>query len=127
MNPAVEQLYADYLQRTDSDTTAAASLTLADVMQSARDTDRVEATLPGQPLTVPEVARLLRVRQDKVLNWIRRGDLQAFNIADKQKGRPKYRISPEDLKAFRQRRSPLPPVPQGRPSRRYQPQIEQIV
>ena len=48
MNSAVEQLYADYLQRTDNDIAAAASLTLADVMQSARDDDTIVASLSYQ-------------------------------------------------------------------------------
>ena len=37
MNDAVTQLYQEHLQQTGFDTSAAASLTLADVMQSARD------------------------------------------------------------------------------------------
>ena len=56
MNPAVTQLYAEYLQRT-GDSAAAASLTLADVMQS--HADRVEATQPGQPLTVAQASKHL--------------------------------------------------------------------
>jgi excisionase family DNA binding protein len=129
MNPAVEQLYTDYLSLTDNDVSAAASLALADVLLKQPATTATTATTsasPNRPLTVPEVARLLRVRQTKVRNWIRRGDLRGVNITEKCGGRAEYRIRPEDLEAFsllratqsssvpRQRpvlRRRLPPVP----------------
>ena len=107
MNSAVEQLYAEYLQRTNHDTTAAASLTLADVMRSARHADRA--------LTVPEVAKFLRVSPDKVLSWIRSGRLRGYNIAERENGRPKYRVNPDDLDAFTQNRAVTQPAPKGRP------------
>ena len=67
MNDAVTQLYQEYLQHTGFDTTAAASLTLADVMQSARDADRVgviqsnrpSAALAERMLNLQEAARYL--------------------------------------------------------------------
>ncbi len=75
---------------------------------------------PNQPLTVPEVAKFLRVRPDKVLSWIRSGRLRGYNVAEKENGRPKYRVNPEDLEAFAKMRMPFQPVPLGRPPGRRQ-------
>jgi excisionase family DNA binding protein len=70
---------------------------------------------PDQPLTVPEVAKSLRVRQSKVVGWIRAGKLQAFNVSAKANGRPQYRITCEALAAFQVLQSPMalrpPPAP----------------
>lgn len=51
-------------------------------------------------LTTHEIAKLLRVNPDKVLAWVRSGRLRGFNIAEKDNGRPRYRVSQEDLDAF---------------------------
>ena len=56
-------------------------------------------------LTPPEVARRWRIRHDKVLTWIRSGELRAINVATKPDGRPSYRIDPDDLRAFANRRA----------------------
>lgn len=65
-------------------------------------------------LTPPEIAKLLRVRGDKVLAWIRSGQLVAFNVAEKVNGRPKYRVARGELEAFIQRRAVVPPPPPAR-------------
>jgi excisionase family DNA binding protein len=69
-------------------------------------------------LTPPEVARQWRIKHDKVLTWIRSGELRAINVATKPGGRPSYRIDPVDLKAFADRRAavalPRPPRRKGR-------------
>ena len=61
MNDAVTQLYQEYLQHTGFDTTAAAALTLADVMQSARDDQSAQpsAALAERMLNLQEAARYL--------------------------------------------------------------------
>ena len=119
MNAVVAQLYDEYLQRT-GEIAAAASLTLADVMQSARKADRVWAQpSPDQPLTVPEVAKFLRVRPDKILSWIRSGRLRGYNVAEQESGRPKYRVNPDDLQSFMQQRAVTQPAPKGRPIGRH--------
>lgn len=76
---------------------------------------------PGWPLTVPEVAGHLRVRPDKVLAWIRSGRLRGYNVAEKENGRPKYRVNPADLEAFTQQRAVVQPSPKGRPKGRSTP------
>ncbi len=70
------------------------------------------------PMTVPEVAKLLHVRPDKVLAWIRSGRLRGYNVAEKEGGRPKYRIDRADLEAFTQQRAVTQPAPKGRPAGR---------
>jgi excisionase family DNA binding protein len=57
-------------------------------------------------LTPPAVAKMLGVNPDKVLSWIRKGELHATNVTAKPGGRPRYRIEKEDLDAFRNRRIP---------------------
>lgn len=58
-------------------------------------------------LTPPEIATRLRVSPEKVLGWIRRGELRAINVSDGN--RPRYRINPDDLEAFLNRREVQPP------------------
>lgn len=110
MNDAVLQLYRSYLQET-SDPAAAASLALADVLMQPRP------PAPVPPLTVPEIARLLRVRQTKVLSWIHAGRLKAFNVTEKEGGRPKFRVNRADLDDFMRLREAAQPAQVGRPSR----------
>ncbi len=104
-------LYHDFLRLT-GDPTAASNLVLAHM--KGGDTDR--------PLTPPEVAKLLRVRPDKVLAWIRSGRLRGYNVAEKENGRPKYRVNRADLEAFTQQRSVIQSAPKGRPAGRRLPQ-----
>jgi excisionase family DNA binding protein len=54
-------------------------------------------------LTPPAVARQLGVTNSKVLTWIRSGHLRAVNLSDR--GRPRWKISPEDLAAFLESKS----------------------
>ena len=82
---------------------------LTDAMQTR------QVVQPNQPLTVPEVAKYLRVRPDKVLSWIRSGRLFGYNTSEHDSGRPKYRVNPDDLKAFMQQRGVNKPTPAGRP------------
>jgi len=52
----------------------------------------------GEPLTVEEVAKQLRVSIETVRTWIRTGELNAVDVG-------KYLIYPADLEDFKQRRS----------------------
>ena len=58
-------------------------------------------------LTPPEVAKLWGVSADKVLTWIRSGELRAINAATSQRGRPRYLIDVKDLEDFETRRAVL--------------------
>ena len=73
-----------------------------------------------ETMTPPKLAKLWGVTPEKVINWIRSGELPAFNAAENPAGRPRYRISREDMETFKARRSvakrrqipkprPLPP------------------
>jgi hypothetical protein len=46
----------------------------------------------------------------KVLGWIKRGELRAINVADKQGKRPRWRISPEELQDFLRSRTSSPTI-----------------
>jgi hypothetical protein len=65
---------------------------------------------PEQFLTPPEVAKIWRVRRETVLGWIKSGELKAINIAEPCR-RPRYRVDPMDLTAFKERRSVSPRQP----------------
>ena len=119
MNATTWTIYREYLNQV-GEPGAAAALTLADVMQSTRDAGGAETSTaalpaPHQPLTVPEVAKFLRVRPNKVLSWIRSGRLRGYNITERENGRPKYRVNPGDLEAFTQQRAITQATPKGRP------------
>jgi transposase len=64
--------------------------------------------------TIPEVAKRLRVGQDRVRRWIKRGDLAACNTADAKCRRPRYVVLPKQLAAFVRRRSAAEPQPTPR-------------
>jgi hypothetical protein len=59
-------------------------------------------------LTPPAVAKALAVHPQKVRSFIESGELEAFNLAAKRCGRPRYRITPAALNAFLERRKVVP-------------------
>jgi excisionase family DNA binding protein len=65
-------------------------------------------------LTPPEVARRYGVSAEKVIGWIRRGELRAINLAARRGRRPRWRIGQADLLAFENRRAAIPEAPQPR-------------
>lgn len=71
-------------------------------------------------LTPPEIAARLGVKADRVVNWIRTGQLRAVDVGDKT--RPRWRINPADLEAFELARSNLAKLPQSQPRRPRTPQ-----
>ncbi len=73
-------------------------------------------------LTPPEVARLIRVRESKVISWIRAGRLPAINVSEGT--RPKYRIKPDDLETFLASRAV---APISRPARRERLSVPRYV
>ena len=66
-------------------------------------------TISREYSTPPEIAQLLRVRVDKVRNWIARGELRASDVSERSGGRPRFRIHRDDLDAFLERRLVKPP------------------
>lgn len=66
------------------------------------------ATAP-ENLTPPELARRWRVGVHRVLAWIQRGELPAWNAATNQlTGRPRYRVRRQDAETFELRRMIVP-------------------
>jgi hypothetical protein len=71
---------------------------------------------PNRWLTPPEIAQEFGVDIGKVYTWIRSGELKAIDAAVRKGGRPRFRIDPKELEAFKLRRSvlPLPKMPSRR-------------
>jgi excisionase family DNA binding protein len=94
MNPTTWTIYREYLDRV-GEPNAAAALTLADAMQTARDANRVEVSPPpGQPLTVKDVARRLRISPRRAYDLCVQRHIRTFKV-----GR-QIRVRPEDLDAY---------------------------
>ncbi len=74
--------------------------------------------------TPPELAAEWGVSPDKVLGWIRSGELPAINIAQSESGRPRFQIDQEGIDTFKRRRATAA-VPRGRHRRR--PSTEGII
>jgi excisionase family DNA binding protein len=73
--------------------------------------------MTDKPLTPPEIAKHFGIKAEKVLTWIRNGELPAFNVATRAGGRPLWRIKPADLETFIAKRSATPPRPKPARSR----------
>jgi hypothetical protein len=71
-------------------------------------------------LTVADVARKLRIGEDKVRAFINRGELVAVNTAANLCARPRWVISPQDLADFERRRrgGPAPSAKAKQPRRK---------
>jgi predicted site-specific integrase-resolvase len=61
-------------------------------------------------LTPPQFAEQLGVDPSKVLNWIRSGNLRAFDVRGDGSTRPRYRITIDAIVEFEARRSARRPV-----------------
>ena len=88
--------------------------------RQAKVTKRRPKVMPRRcKLTPPELAARLGVKADKVVAWIRSGELRALNAATKPGGRPRWLIDEADVAAFEARRA-AQPVPRctGRTPRR---------
>jgi transposase len=64
--------------------------------------------LPRTKLTPPQIARRFGISPDKVVGWIRSGELRGVNVATTAGGRPRYVVDEADLAVFEQRRSTQP-------------------
>ena len=78
----------------------------------------------GNVLTPADVAERWGVAHDKVLEFIKTGELVAFNVASKRSSRPQFRINESAVAAFEERRSGRdparslrPPISRRRPSK----------
>ncbi len=103
----LEQRYNNWLSKT-GDPRAAATMVLAEVQSSERQTNERDTLNPR------DVAKKLSVSPATVIEWIRSGQLKAANIATGP--RPRFVIKPDDLTTFLDNRQPIPPV-----ARRHRP------
>ena len=62
-------------------------------------------------LTPPQIAERYGVSSEKVIAWIKAGELRAFNAATSATGRPRWLIDEADLAAFEMRRAAQPRPP----------------
>jgi excisionase family DNA binding protein len=92
--------------------------TQAEKVRAGQKQTAASGATTAEFLTPPQVAKHLGLSRDKVLGWIRSGELPAINAATKQGGRPRYLVARKDVTAFQARRSALPPPP---PSPRKKP------
>lgn len=56
-------------------------------------------------LNPAQVAKMWGISHDKVLEFIRSGELEAFNVASRRSSRPQFKIARAALHAFQERRS----------------------
>jgi len=61
-----------------------------------------------QKLTVPLLAKLWGVSTNKVLHFVRTGELRAINIATRTDQRPRYLIDRADIDSFERGRQVVP-------------------
>jgi hypothetical protein len=73
---------------------------------------------PATGFTVREVARLLRVSKDKILAWVKAGQLRGYNTSPARCAKPRYVILPDDLNKFLLGRQVGPPPKPPRRKRR---------
>jgi hypothetical protein len=71
----------------------------------------IEDLFDGPWMTPPQVAELLVVDPAKVISWIKRGELDASDVALGPGRRPRWRIEPAALRRFLERRKPGAPAP----------------
>ncbi|MFZ1933583.1 MAG: DNA-binding protein [Thermoguttaceae bacterium] len=76
-------------------------------------------------LTPPELAKQWGIDVQKVLYWIKAGELRAINLATRRDGRPRYAIDQADIAIFEAARAVTPPAPRIR-RRRVDPSIIQF-
>lgn len=76
-------------------------------------------------MTPPSLARRWGISVDKVLTWIRSGELRAIDVSTRRGGRPRYLIDDADILAFERMREVQPPLRQTR--RRRKPKDTSVI
>lgn len=74
--------------------------------------------------TPPELAREWGVSREKILSWIRTGELPAVNVANAGTIRPRFRIDADGIAAFKARRGVCT---DSRQSRRRKPSSNEAI
>ena len=73
--------------------------------------------------TPPELGRIWGVKPEKVVAFIRSGELRAFNIASQGSSRPRFLIAQEAIEEFERRRAARPLVRIERRPRQGLPKV----
>ena len=73
-------------------------------------------------LTPPQVAKRLGVASEKIVTWIRNGELPAIDVAVSGSRRPRFRIDHADLAAFLNSRA-VTATPRASRRRRQNPAV----
>lgn len=68
-----------------------------------------------ETLTPPALAKLWGLKPTTVIEWIRSGELRAFDVARKGTTRPRYRIPISALEEFQEKRQAVKPKRQRKP------------
>jgi hypothetical protein len=80
--------------------------------------ERKRPKKPANPkrtkVSPPQLAARYGVSCDKVLDWIRSGELKAFNAATSRHTRPRFLIDEADILAFELARQVQPDTPTAR-------------
>jgi excisionase family DNA binding protein len=71
----------------------------------------MSTSTPTRWLTPPAVAEQLGIDADRVVRLIRSGEIEAVDVSNRGSRRPRFRISPQALEAFLNRRRVVPPAP----------------
>jgi excisionase family DNA binding protein len=78
----------------------------------------VETLTPLRGMTTADVARYLRISEDRVRTMIQSGELGAISTAPTRCGRPRYVVLPHHLAEFEQAHRVVVPTKTGRRPRR---------
>jgi len=87
----------------------------------------VNATASTTWRTPPQLAAELGCDVSKVLGWIHRGELRAFDLSERKGERARFKILADDWAEFLRRRQVSPPVPRQRRRKRITSSIPQYV
>jgi len=75
-------------------------------------------------LTPPQVARRYGVSPERIISWIRSGELHAIDVSSRPGiGRPRFRVDPADLVAFDARRAVVTTPKASRRRKRKDPDV----
>ena len=75
-------------------------------------------TISRIKMTPPQLAEMWGVSADKIVSFIRSGELRAIDISTNLGGRPRFLIDKRDIEAFELSRTVIPPPPRQRRRRR---------
>lgn len=68
----------------------------------------MRAEIERQVYTTPELAEIWGVAPEKIIAWIKSGELRAANLAKSRRNRPRFSIAKSDAEAFWLSRQVIP-------------------